>query len=136
VKTHIEVKQLPVFDLSIAKGGIKFHEASHGDPSDKQGNVYFSATEVTGYGVPVGNLVMVLKRQVEREVIDKTGLTGKYDFHLKWRPEQTGSNAGLNDDEFPSFFTALQEQLGLKLQSSKGPVDTLVVDHIQEPSEN
>lgn len=136
LKTHIEVKQLPVFDMSIAKGGIKFHEVSHADPSDKQGMVTFSNTEITGYGVPVGNLVMVLERHVERNVIDKTGLTGKYDFHLKWRPEEAGSDAGLDDDAAPAFFTALEEQLGLKLQSSKGPVDTLVVDNIAAPSEN
>jgi uncharacterized protein (TIGR03435 family) len=67
-------------------------------------------------------------------VIDKTGLTGKYDLSLKWRPDNQPPSD--NSDELPGLFTALQEQLGLKLESSKGPVDTLVIDHIEMPTEN
>jgi uncharacterized protein (TIGR03435 family) len=71
-----------------------------------------------------------------RLVVDKTGLKGQYDFTLKWTPdigaaaEQPASDAG------PSLFTALQEELGLRLQSTKAPVDVLVIDHVELPSEN
>ena len=135
LKTHIEVKQLPVFDLVIAKGGIKFHELDRSNPNAKQDSVWVHNTEMTAYGVPVEELTATLEGVVQRNVINKTKLTGKYDFHLKWS-KGDGSDAGLSDDVVPTLFTALQEQLGLKLQSSKGPVDTLVVDHIQPPSEN
>jgi uncharacterized protein (TIGR03435 family) len=80
-------------------------------------------------------------------VIDKTGLTGKYDVTLQWTDERSESAfkgpdgapqraEPAPDAGGPSIFTAVQEQLGLKLQSSKGPVDTLVVDHVEMPSEN
>jgi uncharacterized protein (TIGR03435 family) len=67
-----------------------------------------------------------------RTVVDKTGLTGNYDIDLKWTPDdQQGT-----PDAGPSLFTALEEQLGLKLVPAKGPVDKLVVDHVEKPSEN
>jgi len=81
--------------------------------------------------------------------VDKTGLKGEYDFTLKWTPDegqgQMFRGAGEPpregappppDANGPSIFTALQEQLGLKLESQKGPVDTLVIDHVERPSEN
>jgi uncharacterized protein (TIGR03435 family) len=136
LKTHIEVKELPVFDLVIAKGGIKFHEFDHSNPNAEQDSMSVNNTEMTANGVLMNSLAKMLAGQVQRNVIDKTGLTGKYDLHLKWRRQENGTDAGLGDDALPTLFTALQEQLGIKLQSSKGPVDTLVVDHIAAPSEN
>ena len=75
---------------------------------------------------------------VGRDVIDKTGLTGKYDLELKWTPDDhPGSETGLTDqDASPNLFTALQEQLGLRLESSKGPVQTLIIDRAEMPSAN
>jgi uncharacterized protein (TIGR03435 family) len=90
-------------------------------------------------------LVKVLSGQPEMDghiVIDKTGLTRKYDFTLKWEPDSMtdgpSSKAETNSqsESLPSFFTALQEQLGLKLVSSKEPVDVVVVDSADRPSEN
>jgi uncharacterized protein (TIGR03435 family) len=67
------------------------------------------------------------------QVIDKTNLKGLYDFRLQFTPEAfSGNTAGTG----PSIFTALQEQLGLRLESTKGPVDVLVIDHVERPSEN
>ncbi|HEY4084476.1 MAG TPA: TIGR03435 family protein [Bryobacteraceae bacterium] len=63
-------------------------------------------------------------------VIDKTGLTGKYDWTLEWAPDTA------EDATRPSLFTALPEQLGVKLETTKGPVDTVLIDHINRPSEN
>jgi uncharacterized protein (TIGR03435 family) len=136
LKSHVEVKQLPTFDLVIAKGGIKFQEMAKDTPEDKQGSAVTSNTEITAYGVPILTMAEMLENQVQRNVMDKTGLHGNYDFHLKWHNEEDGPASGLGDVASPSLFTALQEQLGLKLQSSRGPVDTLVVDHVEAPSEN
>jgi uncharacterized protein (TIGR03435 family) len=82
-----------------------------------------------------------------RTVVDKTGLTGKYDVKAQWTPDQNqlqalaggappGEPVPQFDPNGPSIFTALQEQLGLKLESQKGPVDILVIDHVEKPSEN
>ena len=91
----------------------------------------------------------VLSRIVGRIVLDKTGLAGKYDFKLQWTPDESqgppipgGPSNGLNgatpppESTGPSLFTAIQEQLGLKLQSEKAPVDVLVIEHVEKPSEN
>ena len=86
--------------------------------------------------MPIGGLVNQLGYSLDRPVIDKTGLTGKYDLSLKWRSDnQPAADSGSGDD-LPDLFTALQERLGLKLESSKGPVDTLVIDHVEMPSAN
>jgi uncharacterized protein (TIGR03435 family) len=95
-------------------------------------------------------LARTLTGQLGSTVIDKTGLTGKYDFTLQWTPDvsqaplMAGAGPGAQgpgaaapaDSSGPSIFTALEEQLGLKLESQKGPVDILVIDHVEEPSEN
>jgi uncharacterized protein (TIGR03435 family) len=80
----------------------------------------------------------VLSGQLNHTVIDKTGLTGDYDLKLKWTPDEDSNNTAENGaaDRPPDLFTALQEQLGLKLDSAKGPVTTLVVDHAEQPSPN
>jgi uncharacterized protein (TIGR03435 family) len=136
LKSHIEVKELPTFDLVVAKGGPKFQETPKNAPEDKRDSMNVNNTEMTGYGVQMLALTKMLEGQVERNVVDKTGLTGNYDLHLKWRREEDGPTSGTTDEPAPYIYTALQEQLGLKLQPSKGPVDTLVIDHIEEPTEN
>ena len=85
--------------------------------------------------------ILLLDTQLSgRTVLDKTGLVGKYDVKLRWTPEdmrlQTDAGAGGSDETDVDFFTAVQEQLGLKLFPAKGPVNALVVDHIEKPSEN
>ena len=76
-----------------------------------------------------GNLSFPL----DRTVINKTGLTGRYDFQL--RSTENGADVGATDAP-PDLFTAIQEQLGLKLQAAKGPVETLVVEHVEQPTAN
>jgi len=76
----------------------------------------------------------MLSRHLEHDVLDQTGLPGKYDFQLDWKP-----GAGPCQDsspDRPSLFTAVQDQLGLKLESVKGPTEILVIDHVEPPSEN
>ena len=87
-------------------------------------------TSIEGSKASMASLADHLAGKAGRPVIDKTGLTGEYDFRLEWASEQAA------DSTLPSLFTAIQEQLGLKLQPSKGPVDTLVIDHAEMPSEN
>jgi uncharacterized protein (TIGR03435 family) len=73
---------------------------------------------------------------IDRQVVDKTGLTGKYDFTIRFSPDNAATQESPSTADAPSIFTALQEQLGLKLEPAKAPVDSLVIDHIERPSEN
>ena len=145
LKVHKETKQLPVYELVLAKGGSKLKSATPGDtyangikgPDGSTGHagmMHMGRGEIIGQGIALSALTNRLAEQLQRTIVDKTGLTGKYDISLKWTPEE-GPDP-LPDSSTPSLFTALQEQLGLKLQSSKGPVETLVVDHVEMPSEN
>ena len=141
VKVHTETKMLPVYELVVAKDGPKFKaSAPEGSPEDKspngvaRGSMMVQNTDLTSHAIPLASLANMLTDQLHRTVLDKTGLAGQYDLMLKWTADD-GTEAS-PDSSIPSIFTALQEQLGLKLQSSKGPVDTLVVDHVEMPSEN
>jgi uncharacterized protein (TIGR03435 family) len=87
------------------------------------------------------SLVNWLPQFVGRQVIDRTGLTAFYDFTLKWTPEATPSLLGLPQDplppadpDAPNIFTALQEQLGLKLEAGRGPVEVVVIDRLEKPT--
>jgi uncharacterized protein (TIGR03435 family) len=81
---------------------------------------------------PISGFVFALSDVLSRNVVDKTRLSGNYDIDLKWTPDdQQGT-----PDAGPTLFTALEEQLGLKLVPAKGPVDTFVVDHVERPTEN
>lgn len=81
-------------------------------------------------------LTPFLAQQTHMPVIDKTGLKGTYNFHLKWQREEEEPSSGMHDQTFPTIYAALPEQLGLKLESGKGPVDVLVIDHIEQPGDN
>jgi uncharacterized protein (TIGR03435 family) len=145
LKVHRETKEMPVFALVIAKSGFKLKEA---DPNDTYPNgmkgpdgighagaMMIDRGKLTAQGIPMSALANNLTFQVHRIVVDKTGLTGKYDFTLQWSPDEV-HGADAPESAGPSIFTALQEQLGLKLEQSKGPVDTVVVDHVEMPSDN
>jgi uncharacterized protein (TIGR03435 family) len=93
------------------------------------------------HGISMEFTVSVLSQQVGRTILDKTGLTGKYDYTLEWEPDDAPPMAG-NEKGLPvdsgkaSIFTALQEQLGLKLEPQKAPISVLFIDHIEAPSVN
>jgi uncharacterized protein (TIGR03435 family) len=92
-------------------------------------------------GLPLSMFQNGLAGQVGRVVVDRTGLVGNWDFELTFAPERPvwlppAEEVPPPDPHAPSIFTALQEQLGLKLQATKGPVDILVIDHVERPSEN
>jgi uncharacterized protein (TIGR03435 family) len=90
---------------------------------------------MTGDGVPLSNLIGMLAAQLQRPVVDRTGLSGRFDIDLTSSGVPTGTAAGGADDR-PSVFTAIQEQLGLKLESQRGPVTLTVFDRIEMPTEN
>lgn len=137
---HHESVELPVYELVVAKRGSKLHESSsqrfrQADIKGMQGLVlksYNGRLDVEEYSVPA--LASDLHSFVGRIVVDKTGLTGRYDFSLRWTPDSLSNSEAAA--EWPSLYTALEEQLGLKLEPARAPVDTLVVDHIEMPSEN
>ena len=166
LKFHHETRELPVYELVVAKGGVKM-EAAKPDPPKQQdpgpgsgpgsgagpgagpsrGRMLMNGRghlESTGTGMKM--LASTLSRQLGRTVIDETGLTGNYDYKLDWTPDDAtpamakADSAASGDDApgstGPSLLTAVQEQLGLKLEASKGQADVIVIDQIQQPSPN
>ena len=143
-----ETKEMPVYELAVAKSGSKLPLHSGGPPKpEERMRMGFGSMRFQDSGL--GLLAYQLSLQLGRKVIDKTGLTGQYDFTLEWAPEpgQGGPESiGLppdpnfrlppGDQNRPSIFTAVQEQLGLRLDSQKGPVDMIVIDSVEKPSEN
>ena len=142
LKAHFETREMPVYELVVAKGGSKLKE----EPDPIKHQIGMGVSSFRGTGVTIHNLTDALECAADiggREVIDKTGLTGFYEFSLKWTPLQTAAAPGgesgsapPSDVEGASLFTALDEQLGLKLVPAKGPGQVLVIDHIEKPSEN
>jgi uncharacterized protein (TIGR03435 family) len=153
-----ETKQLPVYVLVLAKNGPKLREAKPSDTyargfqgSDSGGAGLWmrGRGSLAGKGVHIANLVELLSGQLDRSTLDKTGLTGIYDFSLQWTPDENQPFMGIDsnpiltpqvvsppDSSAASIFTAMQEQLGLKLESQNVPMETIVIDHIEQPSEN
>jgi uncharacterized protein (TIGR03435 family) len=156
---HRETRQLPIYALVVAKGGTKLKVSAPDDvsadptkePDWKSGrgimrmNYSASAFTISGLDVSIDRLVWQLASTLSAKVEDRTELKGKYDFELRYSneneramaPNPSGtSSAALSDSTAPSLFEAIQEQLGLKLESRKGPVEVIVIDHIEKPSEN
>jgi uncharacterized protein (TIGR03435 family) len=137
LKTHTESRILLVYELVVVKGGPKCKLA---DDQTKLGwgdiGLYYNRSDIKleGRGLPMAHLAKTLADQLHRSVVDKTELTGNYDLTLQWTPDDAPASA--DADSAPSIYTAVQEQLGLKLQPAKAPVEVLVVDHAAMPSEN
>lgn len=131
LKAHIVVRTLPVYDLMLLKGGPKFSPSPDQASQDEGTSVYNTAFKVRN--MPMAIFAKTLSHQLHRTVIDKTGLAGIYDLDLKWSSDDAPNP---DPNAPPGLFTALEEQLGLKLVPSKGPVQTLVVDQIEMPTEN
>ncbi len=145
LKVRREVRELPVYDLMIAKGGLKMKEAA----PDEKGSIALDTTSsygasglgveytktMTAHGVTSKGLTENLPSYAGRIIVDKTGLGDKrFDFELKWSSSQEApADSGGTG---PAIFKALEEQLGLKLKPAREPVDTFVVEHIERPSAN
>jgi bla regulator protein blaR1 len=147
LRVRREMKELPAYILSVGKGELKLH-ANSGEPGPM---LRMGRGELTGKKVQMPMILQALSQQLGRPVIDKTGLTGEYDFALQWTPEPgqggfpggpPGGPPGAGPEppppgaDGPSIFTAIQEQLGLRLDSQKAPVETIVIDGVEKPSEN
>ena len=146
-------KEVPVYALVVAKSGLKMHELQPNEmpPAvyDAKGNIVqdwdlvMKHGEVHGRAVPMGALMWALSDvSLGRQVIDRTGLKGEYNFDLLWTPEEeldaqsksAAADAGLADGTRLSIFTAVQEQLGLRLEPTRALVDALEIDHIERPT--
>lgn len=148
LKTHWEMKEGEVFNLVVAKGGPKLGAEGSIPPSEDElktsGNHPrpFSqkcdgqGCEFIAHGCSMNILVGILKSQLGRQVIDATGLTGKYDFVLKYKGGLERDRPADDLDSTPPMDRALQEELGLKAEAAKGAVKALVIDHIEKPSGN
>jgi uncharacterized protein (TIGR03435 family) len=138
--THFDTKELPIYALVAAKGGPKLGVIQSDGTTVNSGN---GRIEVQGSN-SVALLAEELEKIVGRVVVDRTGIEGRYNLTLKWVPDDGAvprpiapDHGTPGADSFgPSIFTALQEQLGLKLMPQKGLVQVLVIDHVEMPSEN
>jgi uncharacterized protein (TIGR03435 family) len=144
---HRESKELPVFAITVAKSGPKLKPSTAPPgalpylintiyPEEKGGiHVLLPARNAT-----ITQLAAMMQRAVlDRAVVDNTGLSGTYDFDLEWTPDENqfaGQLPRSVESTKPSLFTAMQEQLGLRLEATRGPVQALVIDRVERPSEN
>jgi uncharacterized protein (TIGR03435 family) len=148
---HRETRELPVYSLVITKNGPKIKQAPPDEVYAKgaKGTSDWSRTaggggKFTGHGIEIGPLAGMLTQTLGRNVVDKTGLTGDYDITLQWAASDAGQasvsggaeNSTLPEPTGATIFTALQEQLGLKLEPTKAPVGIIVIEHVERPSGN
>jgi uncharacterized protein (TIGR03435 family) len=122
---HRETRQLPIFALVVGKTGPRLHEAENtpGPTRTRLGQIIARKMSLT-------TLANILTFDLKRPVKDQTGLPGEFAFTLEWSP-----TLGDPSDQ-PSLFAAVQDQLGLKLESTKGPIEMFLIDHVEKPSEN
>jgi uncharacterized protein (TIGR03435 family) len=130
--THREIRNLPVYLLTVAKNGPKIRPIEGVDDAPRY---YPKRQGVAAWGITMRRFAELLSSKLERPVTDMTQLRGQYDIELAWSQDVEPSNAA-NAELNPLIFTAIQEQLGLKLQPTKGPLQMLVIDQIDHPSEN
>jgi uncharacterized protein (TIGR03435 family) len=149
LKFHRGKQEFAIYELTVGKGGPKLKPS--GAPPDEPYNVTTTIYPAASGGIdhallPAHNITLqqfasVLQRAIlDRPVVDHTGLTERYNFDLEWTPDESQFGGelppGPPDSPKPGFFAALQEQLGLKIQATRGMVDTLIVDSIDRPSDN
>ena len=130
---HRETRELPVFNLMVAKGGPKLEKT---DANGTTINEWRDHIDIDGGPHTIPLLCESLSKRTGRVVFDKTGLDGRYKLSLKWTPEDLAAAGRTGPDAPPDLFTAIQEQLGLKLDPAKGEVPVLVVDKIAMPTDN
>ncbi len=134
---HLDKRELPVYAITVARSGAKLIE----NDSDPNGLPSFSAgrRELRLTNATMADFASILQSSIlERPTLDRTALgSARYDFTLKWTPDAAPSQPQVdNADAPPDLFTAFQQQLGLKLESTKAPVEVLVIDHVERPSAN
>lgn len=130
LRFHRETRQLTVYALMVEKGGVRMKENTDGPSTRLSTDMDSGRAVLSGSGVSMDTFAGYISNKLGRMVLNKTDLTGSYDFTFRWDAEQA---PGSTD---PSMFTGLREQLGLRLESTKSPVEVLVIDHVGKPSEN
>lgn len=156
LKFHHEMRELTVYTLVVAKGGPKLQPSKWPDaganqtpgrgPASAGWGVSEKSFTITGHRASMASMTRMISLQIGSTVVDKTGLTGVYDYSLSFAPDESmkagnlppgsGGGAPSPEPEGPSIFTAVQEQLGLKLVAEKAAVDVIVIDHLEKPTEN
>ncbi len=148
LKVRRETREIPVYALTVTKGGAKLHPFQEGSCTHcgASGTIQGSNFVLHGQGMTLGEIAKSLGIGLDRPVIDATGLTGKFDFELEFARDQSAAPAlrdphqvvptAADPSTGASIFTAIQEQMGLKLESTKGPGEFLVVDSVERPSQN
>jgi uncharacterized protein (TIGR03435 family) len=142
---HREPKEFSIYALTVAKNGPKLKESTA--PPDKLPeliNVVFpDRISLPARNATIAQFTSMLQRGVlDRPVVDKTGLSGKYDFDLEWADDESQfggrlrKRASADDSDKPDLFAAIQQQLGLRLEATKGQIEALVIDQVERPSEN
>jgi uncharacterized protein (TIGR03435 family) len=131
LKLHHEMRTVPGYILTVTKGGVKAATADPNRHSGGNGGRGFIDATASQFS----ELTIRLSALLGRPVVDMTGDERKFDFHLRWTPDETLAGAGSSSDD-PSLTTALREQSGLKLESRKVQANSLVVDHAELPSDN
>lgn len=162
LKSHIETRELPVYELVVARGGSKMKLSDDQTPIVPDagprpapglfltpdgrfqmargtltiGGSPTGSKQFNSLAIPLSNFINIaLINELQRPVIDKTGLQGLYDIKISWAPDAPVS-PGAEPPKEPYLFTAIQEQLGLRLVSTKGPVDVVVIDSAEKPEPN
>jgi len=143
LKVHRETREMPIYVLTVSKGGIKAPRSVEGacttfDPRNPPrsgaprapscGNNLIRTSSWNATAIDMDSAAAALVGVLERKVVNRTSVTGKFDIQVQWTPDQ--------GDLTPSLFTVLEEQLGLKVESSRGPVDVLVIDHVDRPTDD
>lgn len=135
LKLHRDKRDLPIYALKLAKGGPKMTrsaENTYGLPT-QSGHGHGSQQQRKFTNNSMSDFALGMQPYMDRPVVDKTGLPGRYDFTLRWTPYNSPTN---EPNAAPDIFTAVQEELGLKLEATRGPADVLVIDQIERPSAN
>ena len=155
LRVHRETRAMPIYVMTTTKGGLKVPPARDGScmafnprnpprPSPGQpgtplcGNNHITQNTWNATSIGMPDAAAALVGVLGRNVVDKTGVSGKFDIHLQWTPDRApaGADSVAAEASAVSLFTALEEQLGLKVESSRGLVDVLVIDHVERPDDD
>ncbi|MBI2686544.1 MAG: TIGR03435 family protein [Acidobacteria bacterium] len=123
-----ETREMPLLALTVAKGGLKMKPLPQDDK--RPPNIRMNRGSLTAQRAPLSRFAQSLSHLVGQTVVDQTGIAGEFDFAMKWSPDNAP------DADGPSIYTAIQDQLGLRLESKKGPVEVIVIESIEKPTEN
>lgn len=139
LKIHRDIREMPVYVMTVAAGGLKMKPRTEGD-GGAPGGMPIEGARIPGRNTTIQFLAYGLQQLLDRPVLDSTGVPGSFDFDLSWRPDPTqfrgrGDQVPSNPDD-PDLFTALKQQLGLRLEPQKAPAPIIIVDSAEKPTDN